>query len=228
MTQANKAHSQTPATQSLEEKQAQKEYFGRIANEFTPQSGLLEVRIGILVIIYALYALAKQWSYQPPSDLVEFGMFVVLMVLFLFSGAYEKRCIKRKYPELTHRNLNTITTSLGQLIAVPGIFGMMVFIAVLDHYNVSLPGHLFDIIVLYLGFGVVVVTLMLHFLLKFGELRFLGWYIYVQLVALSPLLYPESWTKFYLKVGVLGIAMVLAGIVVQIKFVAKLKIDCRE
>ncbi len=201
-------------------KQERKEQLVGIEKEFNSKDGLIDIVVGIIFMFWGVVGISIIKSYVFPSWMKMIGYILFLIILYLINS-YQNCYIKKKYPDLTKKELTSMSASLDQLIVVPGFIGIMILIAILYNAEINIPSNLFDNMLMYLLFAVCGTTVLCFLAMKYRVSRMYLWFFIALFIPITMLIYPNDWTRLYLKGGGLGVVMIITGLIIHIRFMSK-------
>lgn len=217
------AESTPVKTETVDSKQARRKYLKKIEREINGHDGMIEFIAGIALTIWGLYGLCRELGSPQPKgwivNLVLFSFVIIAIVLDQYQNSY----IKKKHPDLNNKDLLRMSLSKDQLIVIPGFIGICIVFGVLLSYEITLPNDLTRNLFLLSILAFPAATALLFIAMKYEIYRLYIWYIYIQIVSLSVLIYPDDWQKFYIKGVAIGVVLVIVSTVVHIRFIQRIK-----
>ncbi len=191
-----------------------------VDREFSPHDGYYEVISGLLLILWALFGCSLLTN--GPIPRFGIGMYVPIMAVLFIIAWVRLSTIRRKYPDVKFRDLNSDAMNKHEIIVAPVAFGVFMMAVVMLLAEITLPHKLGYHLMMFLAYATIGPTFLCSLALKYPSTRFTLWAILCPLICLTMVIYPNNWTRLYLKGGGLGFVMLIAGLITHLRFVKTL------
>jgi hypothetical protein len=187
-----------------------------IEKEFNSKDGILDFVVGLVFCLYSFYRIAF-FHNIPLSSLSMKLPFLCFIVFALIINSYQNHNVKKKYPDLSKKDLYSMSVSSDQLIMVPGFIGILACMAVLATKGITLPEDFLNIL-LFMLYAICGVTFLCFIALKYKVFRMWCWFFLGLLITISIAIFNYGWLTWNYLVGSLGIIMIIIGIITHIRF----------
>jgi len=195
-------------------------YLEMVDHEFSPRDGYWDIACGFLLLIWSLYGL---WLITEGKNFNP-GVAVLTMIVlpgFILSWVRLKT-IQRKYPDIGYKDLNSDAFTKQQIVVIPVFFAILMMGLVLWKAGISLPHHLGLHLLMFLGYSTVGAAFLCVLAIQYSSPRLTLWAVLCPLISITMVVYPNNWTRLYLKGGGLGLIMLVTGLIVHLRFVRTL------